>query len=153
MSLFRKYKFHFSVILFSGISLISCDNAKKNLISQHGQSKSHKAGRECLECHRSGGSGSGNFALAGTVYQSDGISVYPNASIQIWTESMASGTILETIEVDAKGNFFTTDPIEINSGYFFAAVDNNLAAHMLAPVTNGACNDCHDSQNSRIILE
>lgn len=56
-------------------------------------------------CHVSGGSDKGWFTVAGTVYDSEQTSVYPNATVKLYTGSNGTGELVATLEVDEKATF------------------------------------------------
>jgi len=118
------------------------------LTSTLGDNDSHRAGQDCQRCHRSGGSGDGVFTIAGTVFDGDNPSVVkPNVIVRLFALPDQSSALIEEIEVDAKGNFYTTAPIPYGAGLFAVLVDGPVSSpFMMAPVTasEGACNSCHD---------
>ncbi len=140
-------------------------------ISKSGERRSHNAGRNCLTCHQSQGPGRGQFVLAGTLYGEDG-APFPNAKLKLFARAEGPdggrpgfgqpanllGEV-RTIDVDAKGNFFTTEPLpepyptKAIYPQFYAAdgvtvlrrTDRDSPAQMSAGVTLGGCNYCHSS--------
>jgi hypothetical protein len=112
-------------------------------ISSHNANKSHNMGANCMECHKSGGIGKGEFLIAGTVYLNDLSTPYPNTSVYLRTEPNGGGAILYTLQVDANGNFYSTDPIDFSEGLYPNVAGETTTKHMGQPITNGACNSCH----------
>jgi hypothetical protein len=53
--------------------------------------------------------------------------------------------LILTVEVDARGNFYTTETINFENGLNVEAEnpDGNIS-QMTGPITTGACNSCHD---------
>jgi len=128
------------------------------LISQHGTTTSHideRRGQNCMNCHTLGTGNPYIYTMAGTVYQQgDPSLVYPNATINLYSQANGRGDLIATIEVDANGNFFTTEPINFTTGLYPAvagnAADNPL--YMPAATTTGQCNTCHDGTNMPIVV-
>lgn len=96
---------------------------------------SHNSGRDCSSCH--------GVKYSGTVYQSAGGDVAPNAVIVI-TES--GGSVIE-ITADNSGNFYSQrgNP----SGGYSVTVKGNTVG-MISQPTNGNCNvgGCHDGSST-----
>jgi len=145
----------FVVCLLMGLSagLFSCskdDSENEAMTSSSGSNESHNAGRNCMECHRSGGSGEGIFNLAGTVYNEALTSINPNATVNLYTGANGTGTLIKAIEVDAKGNLYTTSSIDFGSGLYVSVDGATTIKYMSSAITNGACNSCHGSSTSKI---
>ena len=144
--------------IFTAI-IISCEKENDSeertasMSSRFNQSESHNAGKDCMTCHKTGGSGKGVFTVAGTVYNAAKTAVYPNATVKLYTEAKGSGTLLQTIEVDARGNFYSTANVNFGTG-IFATVTNSAGtvSKMDTPITAGNCNSCHSLTNSRITV-
>jgi hypothetical protein len=140
-------------------------------VSKSGERRSHNVGRNCLGCHQEKGPGKGRFVLAGTLYGPDGAPL-PNVKLKLFARAEGPDggrpgfgqpaifkDEVRTIDVDAKGNFFTTEalpaPYPASPLYpqFFAAdgvtplkrPDTDGPAQMGAGVTTGGCNFCHSA--------
>ncbi|MCP4147581.1 MAG: hypothetical protein GY757_07515 [bacterium] len=114
------------------------------LNSRNGDTASHKEGRDCMECHRSGGSGKGVFTVAGTVYDSGQSNVNPNGMVSIYSEDNGGGTLLKSVGVDGKGNFYSTEAVDLSNGVFTRVTSSSdVRKDMMSSLTNGACNSCH----------
>lgn len=100
-------------------------------------------GQNCMNCHRSGGQGEGWFNVAGTVYNATATQNVPNATVYLYTGPNGTGTLKYTVEVDAKGNFFTTEAIDFGTGLYPAIQGNTTTQYMSTSITTGACNSCH----------
>jgi cytochrome c553 len=113
--------------------------------STFGANKSHNAGQNCMSCHNPGGSGSskGVWKLAGTVYNELKTATYPNTTINLYTGPNGTGTLKYVLNVDAKGNFYTSGTIDFTGGLYPAVIGATTTNHMSSPVTTGACNSCH----------
>ena len=130
-------------------ALIGCekDNHSENEsnISKNYDNKSHKTGNDCMECHVKGGTGEGWFSVAGTVYDSLQTTTNPNGLIKLFTSPASPEDLISTIEMDALGNFFTTEPINLESGLFVSVFNSSgKSKSMVSPVYSGSCNSCHD---------
>lgn len=130
--------------------VVSCidDNENGSLTSTHGSRSSMDTGRDCIACHTSG-SEEGEFIVAGTVYQSNGTSVYPNSTVYLYTGADGTGSLAATIEVDGRGNLYTSDRLSFGSGLYpvVRGSDTTQVAYMGSVITSGSCNaaGCHDA--------
>jgi len=105
-----------------------------------GSRTSHNAGQDCLRCHR-------EFGVAGTVYRTDG-SAYSGATVRLTTAASGGGSAVLTLTSDAAGNFYTSQSVGFGSGlYTDVAGTGGARRSMVAAVTSGACNSCHDASN------
>jgi len=114
-------------------------------ISEAGESRSHNAGMNCMQCHQSHGPGMGQFTVAGTLYGPDGAPL-PNAILELWTAPEQQGERVTTVEADAYGNVFSTEPLPLPEQRLFVWVeseDASLTAAMPFPTASGSCNHCH----------
>jgi hypothetical protein len=131
----------FSLILFS------CE--KK--ISQYNSKESHYAGQDCMQCHKSGGDGEGHFKVAGTVYDSTKINVYPKATIKLYSAPQGGGNLIKTIEVDGNGNFYSTEKVKFKKDVYPTVEGiNGGVKFMSTPISNGNCNSCHGVTTNKI---
>jgi hypothetical protein len=132
--------------------LTGCENGNEGdenetVISGYGDTESHRAGANCLSCHTAGGSGEGRFTIAGTVYQADGTTVYPNTTVKLYTGANASGDLVITVEVDGNGNFYTTEAVDWGAGLYPTVSSDNETRSMSSPTGSGACNSCHSGMS------
>ena len=119
--------------------------------SSNGSRKSHNMGLNCMICHRPGGGEAPTWQIAGTVYDEALVIPYPNATVNLYTGPNRSGNLKYTLAVDARGNFYTSGKIDFTSGLYPSVSGNNTTYSMSTPITNGACNSCHDGvSRSRI---
>jgi len=137
-------------LMFVLIQSCEKENENESKISSNGSGESHHTGIDCMSCHKQGGSGEGWFNIAGTVYESTKTSGYPNASVKLYTGPNGTGTLKYTIQVDALGNFYTTDNIDFGSGLYVAVQGNTLTKNMSSAVTAGQCNSCHGVSTDKI---
>lgn len=61
-----------------------------------------------------------------------------------------TGNLKATLEVDQKGNFYTTESIDFGSGLYVLVQGDQLTNYMNSSVINGQCNSCHQSAAERI---
>lgn len=146
-----KALFTLSVIALSILSFQSCSHINRATnISSYGDTESHNAGRNCMECHKNGGRGKGAFTVAGTVYQENSNNIYPNATVKLFTGEEGTGELKATIEVDGLGNFYTTEHIDFSVPLYPTVVGNSDSEHMPLAITVGQCNSCHGVTEDRI---
>jgi hypothetical protein len=151
-------KKHFLILsVIALFFLASCDKeteGNETKMSSNFSEESHNTGENCMTCHLSGGPGEGWFTVAGSVYKSDLIDNYPNGTINLTTAANGGGTVVKTIEVDAFGNFYTTEDISFGNGLYVAVYGTNgEQKYMPSPITNGKCNACHGNTNDNIYIE
>lgn len=147
----------FSVLI--AMVFISCekeesndnDNSAGEMYSSYNESESHNAGANCMSCHKSGGPGEGIFTVGGTVYNSSGNAVYANATVKLYSGPNGTGTLVKTIEVDGKGNFYTTGSVSFGTGLYptVTGTSGNISK-MASAITTGACNSCHGTSTGKI---
>ena len=123
------------------------------LISEHGTTISHpvtdeRHGQNCMECH-SEGNHEYVYTIAGSVYQLDDLTIsYPDATIKFYSEAEGAGVLLATLEVDANGNFYTTENIDISGGAY-PVIEGTQGEPPIAMdnfITHGQCNFCHQPE-------
>ena len=130
----------------------SCEKENENetKISTFNSDESHNSGQNCMDCHVSGESGEGWFTIAGTVYDSTLNSIYPNALVELYTGPNSTGTLITTIQVDALGNFYTTESVDLKEGLYPTVVGNVESTYMAGAITSGQCNQCHGVSTDKI---
>jgi len=114
----------FVLIVVMNLSLLfisACEDVEQKLsrISKHGGT-SHNGGQNCVQtgCHDS--NSNIEFSYAGTVYEFDSVSgtpnvPIPNSDIHFVSDTLNPSTSIDkTIQVDASGNFYTTENITLN---------------------------------------
>jgi hypothetical protein len=144
--------FMFVVFMFS--VMVSCENDDDDnegndaMSSSYNDNESHNAGQNCMSCHSSGGKGEGNFTIAGTVYNASGSAVSPNATVKLYTGPNGTGSLVKTIEVDGKGNFYTTNSIDFGTGLYVTVTGKSgSVSTMSSSINTGQCNSCHNSSD------
>ena len=129
-----------------GLTFVRCDKwvtpENETNISSHGDDDSvdgdHQFnGHNCMNCHYTEGRGEGWFSLAGTVTGTN------NFGIVNVSEGFAEPPN-KTIEVDAEGNFYTTETIDFSNGLYVSIVDDaGNTKSMSGKIYTGQCNLCH----------
>ena len=120
------------------------------MISSHGATNSHTDDRQdqnCMNCHTTGNN-QYVYSVAGTVYQLDDFNaIYPDATINFYSGANGSGVLLGSVEVDANGNFYTTESMDLSTGAYPAIIGNQgePPVYMGNFITHGACKNCHGS--------
>jgi len=113
--------------------------------STSGKSESHNVGQNCMNCHNPGGSGDGVWQIAGTVYAQTLITANPNATVKLYTGPNGTGVLKYILNVDTKGNFYTSGNIDFAGGLYPAVTGSTSTNYMSSPITAGACNSCHNT--------
>lgn len=144
--------------VFLFLAVYSCESTNSGtggneVISAYNSSKSHRTGENCMSCHVSNGSGDGIFSVAGTVYDEGLSSPLPNSTIRIYSTPDGDSDPLYVIEVDAKGNFYTTENIDFGDGLYTSVQGPSSEIFMESTITNGSCNSCHGISTDRIWAE
>ena len=133
------------------LSQTSCEKEGSNAsnTSKYNDNESHNMGQNCMNCHKSGGQGEGWFTAAGTMYKADLVTLQPNSTVYLYTGANGTGNLVATLEVDAKGNFYTTNAIDFSGGLYPAAKGPSGTMHYMSQVTRtGACNGCHNGSTT-----
>ena len=113
-------------------------------ISKHGDDEGHKKGQNCMNCHYTEGQGDGWFSVGGSVYGSVG-----DGTVYLYKD-WASPAI-DSIEIDADGNLYTTEPIDFVDGLHVSIKSGDgTEQHMTGKIFNGQCNLCHGVTEDRI---
>jgi hypothetical protein len=132
------------------IAIISFTGCKKNnggnktASSTHNSTSSKKMSGVCQSCHISGGEATGWWTVAGTVYTEDLSAVAPNGTINFYTGPDGSGDIVATLEIDAYGNFYTSNSILPAAGTYPRITGTSGNSQTMPQIcTSGNCNSCH----------
>lgn len=146
----KKLPFALMILMVSGwLFMQSCEKEENNTISRHGSNASHNNGQNCMNCHTTG-PGSGIFLVAGSVYDSASNAPYADATIKLYS----SGFVIKTIEVDAKGNFYTIEAVDFSTPVSASVTGiSGSTRNMLSEVPNGQCNSCHGVTVQRIWVD
>ncbi len=144
--------------VFLFLAVYSCESTNSGtggneVISTYNSSQSHRAGENCMSCHVSSGSGDGIFSVAGTVYNVNLSSPLPNSTVRLYSEPDEDSDPLYVVEVDSKGNFYTTENIDFGEGLYTSVQGSSSEIFMESAITNGSCNSCHGVSTERIWAE
>lgn len=147
-------------VLLVGISIVafafqSCESEEKEndnekMVSSYNEEESHNAGMNCMNCHSSDGDGEGWFHVAGSVFNEGQTEAYPNATVEFYTGQNGQGSLKYSVEVDGKGNFYTTEDVEFGEGLYVSVKGSESTQYMMTPVTSGACSICHGNSTDPI---
>jgi len=139
----------FVILIFSSVNFTSCKkekNGEGSKSSAYNDTSSHNVGTACMDCHNSGGSNEFWWTVAGTVYKPDGVNLNPNSTVYLFTGVNGTGNPVLTLQVDAKGNFYTTSDVNFGSGlYPEVKSSSGEIRFMQQPIANGSCNSCHNA--------
>lgn len=104
-----------------------------------------------MSCHTSGGQAAEYpFTIAGTLYGSDKATPYTSGGvIELYTASSGGGQRVIRLEVDAKGNFYTTQQVDFGNGLWPTAINKSgTKKHMPQSISSGSCNSCHNGSGT-----
>lgn len=133
----------------------SCDKNEHGCgpvnIAKNGEDESHNMGKNCMNCHTDGGRGKGCFNVAGTIYDSLLNNTNPNGKVRLYTGPNGTGILVATVELDEKGNFFTTEIINFDTP-LYPSVSNasGQTKYMGSSIQKGECNSCHGDSTDPI---
>ncbi|MBL6950772.1 MAG: hypothetical protein ISR57_09035 [Bacteroidales bacterium] len=145
----KKFKLIIGVLFLAGLFFAAC--SKKELpppsgatYSKHGDTLSHKNGQICLTCHGTGGTATKSFVVAGSVFQSNQSTPSVNGTLYFWSGQGGTGMLSTTLDVDGKGNFYTTSSILPAQGTYpqIRGISGDIRT-MPTLTPNGNCNSCH----------
>lgn len=148
------------VVLLTGITACTHGDKPQNLKeSSPSTRESHNFGQNCLSCHQDAGSEAaeeGRWTVAGSV-SNDGSSSQPTnagGSIELWTSSDRQGTMIYSIPIDQKGNFYTNKTLAVSNGVYPVIVNGSSGQwdSMSSVCTSGGCNGCHGNTEEFIEL-
>jgi len=132
------------VAMIAVLSFLACEKENsESKISYYNDDESHNMGQNCMNCHVQGGEGEYLFSIAGTVYDSSLVNTYPNATVKLFTGSNGTGELKYTIQVDALGNFYSTELINFENGLYASLEGSLQTKNMLTVLNSGQCNSCH----------
>jgi hypothetical protein len=144
-----------TLLIAVAITIVSCshynmEKAEKN-ISKNADDESHNNGLNCMNCHKTGGKGEGWFNIAGSVYKSDNTTPNGNGKVYLYTDPDGQGTLKYTLEVDALGNFFTTETANFEGGLYPVHENTQgVKKYMQTPIITGQCQSCHNVTTPKI---
>lgn len=127
-------------------------NCNEQKTSRAGESESHNEGKNCMSCHVSGGKGEGCFTVAGTVYDTFATKPVNSGQIKLHTGPKGSGTVAATIQVDARGNFYTPDAVNFAGGLYPSYTNSaGKTVYMGSSIGMGQCGSCHNVSTGKIV--
>jgi hypothetical protein len=144
-----------SIFVVIVIFLVSPSCKKNNVcgetnISESGGDDSHNFGQNCMNCHTSGGKGEGCFVVAGSVSNSALTSNLTSGTVKFYTEPNGGGTLKATVQIDSKGNFHTTESIDVIGLYPVITGSNGVPHSMGSSLSSGSCNSCHGVSTGKL---
>jgi len=119
-------------------------------VSTYNSLASHNTGQNCMSCHKSGGTGEGWFNVAGSVYDSTQVNAYPNTTVKLYTGPGGTGALKYTIQVDGRGNFYTTNAIDFSAPLYPAVTGGTSTQYMGGSISTGECMSCHNNTTGKI---
>lgn len=129
------------------------NNTQSIIESSNGGTSSHvdiRRGMNCLGCHQTGET-SPVFTVAGTVFKTSNLTqVQPNIQVEFYSNATGTGTPVEVLEVDANGNFYTSESLNL-TGLFPAVRSATEKRMMPLDFQGGQCNECHDGSPEVVI--
>jgi hypothetical protein len=138
-----------SIFILFSVNFAACkkeEKGKGSKSSSYNDTSSHNVGTACMNCHNSGGSNEYWWEVAGTVYKPDGTSLNQNSTVYLFSGVNGTGNLILTLQVDGKGNFYTSSSVNFGSGlYPEVKSSSGEVKFMQESVTSGNCNSCHDS--------
>lgn len=153
MKLINSILFGAFVLSTSLLSFNSCEKNRRcneDNVSKSGDDDSHNMGQNCMQCHKTGGEGEGCFVVAGTAYDSLGSNTLSTGKIELYTGPNGTGDLVHTIQIDSKGNFYTTDNFSVTGLYPSITGPSGQKQFMSSTVSNGQCNACHGVSTNKI---
>lgn len=142
----------FITIGFS-MTFLSCEKKGKcgdDNISSAGSTESHNFGQNCMQCHVSGGEGEGCFAVAGSVVSNGSTQHVSGGVMKLYSQPNGGGQLMHTVQIDANGNFHTTESISMTGLYPAITSSGGTTTYMSTAPANGACNSCHGVSTGKI---
>lgn len=148
MSRFLVYAAFFILVLSA-----SCKkDDDKILKSEAGGMVSHKHGENCMECHKSGGSAGEIFTVAGSVFSEDLTTPFTGGTV-VLKHAQSGTSLVNVIEVDGKGNFYTNVPVDFSGGRYVEITSDTEGREMESSIASGACSACHGVSTGKIWLK
>ena len=139
-------------LYLASFTISSCEKEGGNetKISSNNSAQSHNNGQNCMGCHVKGGGGEGWFTVAGSAYNTDGTTAN-GGKVYLYTQPNGAGELVETIDIDQKGNFYTTKDVTFGSGVYPKVESSAGNIKFMGNIlTTGSCNSCHGVSQSNI---
>jgi cytochrome c553 len=135
-----------AVVLFSCEKEGACDEYN---VSEINGDDSHNFGNNCMQCHQAGGEGEGCFITAGSVKDSSLTAPATSGQVEFYTLPNGGGTLMYTLQIDSKGNFYSTEAMSV-TGLYPAIKNANGTHYMGSSLSTGACNSCHGNSTGAL---
>jgi cytochrome c553 len=136
------------------VVLLSCEKKNESCtesnISKSGGDDSHNMGLNCMQCHKSGGEGEGCFNAAGTVYNQALTATVSSGTVKFFTGPNGTGNLVKSIAIDSKGNFHTTEAVDVSNLYPAITGPSGTTQYMTTKPPTGACNSCHGVSTDKL---
>ena len=147
--------FFIPLLIISSVMVISCKKKEAGTgskTSSYNDTSSHDVGSDCMSCHNPGGSNKFWWAVAGTVFKPDSVTLNPGCTVYLFNGPNGTGNLILTLPVDAKSNFYTSSSISFGNGLYPEVKSlSGEIRYMQSTTISGNCNSCHNSSN-RIIV-
>ncbi|MGE0323787.1 MAG: hypothetical protein AB7K71_38460 [Polyangiaceae bacterium] len=103
----------------------------------------HRPGQPCVHCHQSGGEGSPNFSIAGTIFQDKDRQLPIDGALVSLVDSNGDSWSVRT---NCAGNFYVTESEWQPQFPVWSSVSwSDIHVDMETPIyRDGACAGCHD---------
>jgi len=153
MKSFNSFLLFAFIVSASTLTFNSCEKEEacgEDNVSELGSDESHNMGQNCMQCHKTGGKGEGCFVIAGTVYDTLSTHTLSSGKIELYTGPNGTGNLVHTVQIDSKGNFYTTENFSITGLYPVVTGPSGQKQYMGSSLTSGQCNSCHGSSTARI---
>jgi hypothetical protein len=148
----RFFLYFISLLIAVCLCFYSCRTDNKSIVAiSTANTQSHNVGQDCMSCHGKNGEAKSNgwFVVAGTVFQADKQTPNPNAIVTLYSQAHGVGNVVHTIQADANGNFYTTEPIDFGAGLYPVVQSSGGAVqYMNNLIRVGSCNGCHNGANT-----
>ncbi len=126
------------------------ESCSESNISKAGGDDSHNMGMNCMQCHTSGGEGEGCFNVAGTVYNQAQTATVSSGTVKFYTGPNGTGSLVKSIAIDSKGNFHTTEAVDVSNLYPAITGPSGTTQYMSTKPPTGACNSCHGVSTDKL---
>lgn len=146
--------FMFFFLSVGTVLTMSCEKNNESCtesnISESGSDDSHNMGLNCMQCHTSGGGGKGCFNVAGTVYNQAQTATVSSGTVKFFTGPNGTGNVVKSIAIDSKGNFHTTEAVDVSNLYPAITGPSGTTQYMSTKPPTGACNSCHGVSTDKL---
>ncbi len=123
------------------------EDEQESAVSIANGNDSHNFGKNCFSCHISGSGSEASeyqFTIAGSVKNSSTGSALIGNSGGVIKLYDSSNTLVKTLPIDSKGNFYSTEKIQ-GLGSLYAEVSLSGSTQRMSNPAPGKCGVCHNS--------